>query len=551
MLPDFLLNLLASLTYDLLKALLPQHRDDELNALAAQLAAQLAELRGQTQSLPSLLARFGAPQVVRIAGDVAHSVIVLGDGNTVTVTDGGSLAQRWTAWQGSPAEARALYLSRLAALRQLHTFPLSGLSFDLPIEKIYQRPGLLRYTEGQPAASTRQAPPLALQDLLHASSPLALTGILGQGKTTTLRYLTWAYAAHPESVLGLPGLGERIPFLVSARRLAQVWSAASDPLEAWVQALCGESPALHPALVRRVLHDALGEGRALLLVDALDEARLSDPARADFLANLRLLGQSDWRGSLLLVSSRPYAWLQSGFATFALRDLEPPDVQRLAYRLGQALLDERRAAGLPADSPAALLERLTRLTDLPRLRPLLRTVTPFYVTLLTLLALREPDLEVGLSLAAGVRRLAELYLFFLRQTLRWEGGKRSDDERLPLEERAAFLTLAEAAWGAFDASFPDPSLRARLETPLIPESERAAALTFWERSGLLQRDEFSGQREFAHSGFQAFGVALYLHQAWRQPALRPHITDLQQRTAPLAEWSDVWEIFYGLDTASF
>lgn len=539
MLPDFLTNLLASLTSDLLRALLPRPpRQDEI----AQLAAQVNDLR-------ALLARFGAPQVVRIEGDVVHSLIVLGDGNTVTVADSGSLAQRWAAWQASPAEARAFYLSRLAALRQLHTFPLSGLSFALPLEKIYQRPGLVRSAgEGQPAPSP-QAPPLGFQELLGRPRPLALTGILGQGKTTTLRYLTWAYAAHPESLL-LPGLGERLPFPVGARRLAQVWSAAPDPLAAWAQALCGESPALHPALVRRVLQDALSEGRALLLVDALDEARLSDPARADFLANLRLLGQSEWRGNLLLVTSRPYAWLQSGFETFALRDLEPPDVQRLAYRLGQALLEKRRADGLPADSPAALLERLTRLTDLPRLRPLLRTVTPFYVTLLTLLALREPDLEIGLSLAAGVRRLAELYLFFLRQTLRWEEGKRSDDERLPPEERAAFLALAEAAWRAFGDSLPDPGLRARLETPLLPEAERAPALTFWLRSGLLGRDEFSGQLEFAHSGFAAFGAALYLHQAWQQPARRAPITDLQKRTAALAEWSDVWEIFYGLDAVS-
>lgn len=528
--------MLPSLLSDLLQHLLPRPpRQDEI----AQLAAQIHDLR-------DLLSRFGAPQVIRIEGDVSHSVIVLGDGNTVKVDDDGSLAQRWAAWQGSPAEARALYLARLAARHELHTFPLGGLSFTLPLEKIYQQPGLLRYSGEWKPASSRQTPSLGFQDLLGRPRPLALIGVLGQGKTTTLRYLTWAYATNPESVLHLPGLGERLPFPVSARRLSQVWSEAPDPLEAWVQALRGEYPALHPALVRRVLQDALQEGRALLLLDALDEARLSDPARADFLQNLRALWQSDWRGNLLLVTSRPYAWLQNGFETFALRDLEPPEVQRLAYRLGQALLEKRRADGLDADSPAAALERLTRLAALP----FLHTVTPFYVTLLTLLALREPDLEAGLTLAAGVRRLAELYTFFLRQTLRWEGGKRSDDEHLPPEERAAFLALAEAAWRAFDASFPDPELRARLETPLLPESERAAAVTFWQRSGLLWRDEFSGQLEFAHSGFQAFGVAFYLHQTWQQPALRPLIIALQQRTAPLAEWSDVWEIFYGLDAAS-
>ncbi len=62
---DFLTNLLASFVYDLLKALLPRPpRHDEI----AQLAAQINDRR-------AILARFGAPQTIRIAGDVARSVI--------------------------------------------------------------------------------------------------------------------------------------------------------------------------------------------------------------------------------------------------------------------------------------------------------------------------------------------------------------------------------------------------------------------------------------------------------------------------------------------
>lgn len=540
MLPDLFTNPLASLLYDLLKVLIshPPRQEDLLRELRTELRRQGEALR----ALQAVLTRFGAPQVVKVKGDVSGSVILLGNGNQVVMPDQGRLAQRWLAWQGEPAEARRAYLETLAALYARHTFPLSKLSFQAELEQLYQPPLLARYAGEWRPSLRRAAQVERLEGLFSAPSPAALIAPLGEGKSTSLRYLAWVYAARPEGRLP-PGPGERLPFLVTARRLHQAWQQAPDPLTAWAEAAAGEYPLLEPALVRRVLEEALAAASALLLLDAVDEARLPAEARADFLNRLRaLLESAPWRGNLLLLTSRPHALLQSGFSQFAIQEMSAAQVQRLAYRLGRLLLEERARQGLASSAdppPEAALERLTRLAA--RAAPA-RFGTPFYVTLLVLAALRSLDLEHGLAQAESLRRLAELYDFFLRQTLNWEREKPAADRAAIPEERLARLALAETAWEAF----ADPQLRAALQAEWLPEAERAAALAFLERAGLLWHDEISGDWEFTHQGFLLFGVALYLRQAWANPSLRLQVETLHRQTALTPEWADVWDLFFGL-----
>lgn len=482
-------------------------------------------------------------RAVLIHGDVTQSLIITGDNNQVILNDNGLLAQRWLAWQGDPAEARRAYLEMLAGRVARHIFPLAKLSFQAALEQLYQPPALTPYFGEWRPSLRRAREQRSLEDLLTAASPCALTGLLGEGKSTALRYLTWVYAARPEGRF-LPGLGERLPFLVTARTLQEKWQQNPDPLAAWAQAIAADSRPLEPALVYRLLKDALEEGRALLLLDALDETRLPAEPRADFLSALRALWDVvPWRANFLLLASRPHAFLQSDFAQFALQEMSAESVQRLAYRLGLFLLEERTRQGgrSSADPPAeAALERLTRLVR--RAAPG-RFGTPFYVTLLVLAALRSPDLERGLQQAESLGRLSELYAFFLRQTLQWERGKPQADPAAIPEERLALLALAEAAWQAF----PPPAQRAALQGEWLPEADRLAALRFWERAGLLWRDEFSGQWEFVHQGFQLFGVALHLRHAWETASLRPQVETLHRQTALSPDWSDVWDLFFGME----
>lgn len=108
MIDDFLLNLPASLAYDLLRALpVPFRggRDDLLRELRAEVRRQSQAL----EALQALLSRLGAERVVRIEGSVSGSLIITGDGNTVSVADRGALAQQWSIVQLDDDAARERY----------------------------------------------------------------------------------------------------------------------------------------------------------------------------------------------------------------------------------------------------------------------------------------------------------------------------------------------------------------------------------------------------------------------------------------------------------
>jgi len=203
MIDDFLLNLLASLAYDLLKAL-PSRFQGSRDDLLRELCAELAHLNQALEALNAVLAKLGSERVVRIEGNVSGSVIVIGDGNTVTVADGGALAQRWQELQVGDAEVADLYRERIAQRYAHLAFPLSGLSFHALLEQVYQPlqaapvKDLTRWYQAEhaPLHERRET-----NELLTEDRPVALLGLLGGGKTTTLHYLTWAYARRTEDRL--------------------------------------------------------------------------------------------------------------------------------------------------------------------------------------------------------------------------------------------------------------------------------------------------------------------------------------------------------------
>ena len=537
MLPDFLLNLLASLIYDLLKALgkrLPGQSD-----LQRELSEALRRNTEALQALQSALTRLGAPRVVLIRGDVSGSIIITGDGNQITVPDKGLLAQRWQELQVSDAEASDLYRKRIANLYARLFFPLHGISFEAMLHEVYQPLQAAPVHDLSNWHRAEHAPPhqrLETDQLLDKppDKPLALLGLLGGGKTTTLHYLTWAYASRPEDRL-LPGGDELIPFCVAARHLAEAWRGETEFLPACARAVAQAPghPPFSPHLAQRVLEWALQQGTALLLVDALDEYRAPDTVRSDFLRSLHSLWQSDpFRRNLLLLTSRPHAYLQAGFESYALQALENPRLECLTYRLGKALLRER---GEDEVAQQAKLNDLTRLVVSPEMREF---ASPFYVTLLTLAICRAARFADALAEAQHIGRLADLYRFFLRQTIRWEQSK---SDAPTVDERAAMLALAELGW----QTFVESPWQERLEPELLSDPDRRAALTFWQRTGLLQEDAFTGELQFHHTGFQLFGTALMLNEAWER-GWQEEVRRLHQETWRLPDWETIWQLFSGL-----
>ncbi len=524
MLSDFLLNLLASLAYDLLKAL-PSRFQGSRDDLLRELRAEIGDVTRLLEALHSLLARYGAPTNIHIGGDVHHSILNIGNNNQIRLDDGGDLAERWQVLSLDDAAAEQRYRQQTAALFSHLTFPLPGdFSFALPLEQVYFPRRIAR--PFQPAEE--------IDDALKAERPLALLNALGAGKTTTLRSLAWAYAASPTDRF-FWRKDDFLPFYLPAAELAHAWPPETDFLTACARA-AARAPGhrvLSPWLVERLLRAALDQGRALLLIDALDEYRAETAARRAFVESL----SAHWRAlppeNRLLLASRPYQFLHQDFAEYRLPDLAPQDAASLALPLARVLLEQRQT---PPDLIRRHLDDLRALLAAPRLAALLDR--PFYVTLLTALVCRPPRFEDGLQQARQVMRLRDLYRFFLRQTIRWEQAK---PDAPSVDEDIALKALAELGW----QTFAEPPWRERLAQDLLSTPERRTALSFWQRTGLFQQDEFTGEWAFSHGGFQLFGAALMLNEAWER-GQQETIRHLQRETALLTDWDTVWQLLYGL-----
>lgn len=536
MLDEFLLNLLASLAYDLLKALSTRFRGERDNLLS-ELRTELRRQAQVLDALQAVLVRLGSERVVRIEGSVSNSVIITGNGNRVTVPDDGALAQRWQELhQTSDIEATDLYRQRLAQRYAHLAFPLSGISFHALLDQVYQPlqaapvRDLTNWRQAERADSRQRC---ETDDLLK-EGPVALLGALGGGKTTTLHYLTWAYAYRSENRLLWRG-DELIPFYLTAHDLAQAWQNETEFTTACTRAMtrAQRHPFCSPYLTYRVLKSALQQGTALLLIDALDEYRVPDTLRRDLLLGVHNVWQNEpFRSNSLMVTSRPQAFLDVGLRAYILQILEKPRAEWLAYRLGKALL---QAQGESEAEQQIKLNALTRLVVSP---PMQAFASPFYVTLLTLAVCRSVHFASSLEQAQGIGNLANLYHFFLRQTIRWEQAK---VDVPPVDEHTALAALADLGWKIS----VEPPWQDRLAQDLISEPDRRSALLFWQHTGLLQRDEFSGEWRFYHNGFQLFGAALMLNEAWNR-GQQQTVNTLHRETFSLTDWETIWQLFFGL-----
>ena len=92
--------------------------------------------------------------------------------------------------------------------------------------------------------------------------------------------------------------------------------------------------------IGRILELSLNQGRAMVLLDALDEFRASEQERSDFMIALQTLWKAmsfeeSSRSNRILLTSRPYRFLNPlGFTQYGLLDIEH-DVSWLVSRLGE------------------------------------------------------------------------------------------------------------------------------------------------------------------------------------------------------------------------
>ncbi len=116
--------------------------------------------------------------------------------------------------------------------------------------------------------STYNAPTLSLAEALQGGCSIAVIGPPGSGKTVALAHLAVQIIEHDPA---LGALSEHVPLLVHVADLTLPPRDARKPLASLVDAISEHASTLTRTRLPRLVLSALTQGRAILMVDGLDE----------------------------------------------------------------------------------------------------------------------------------------------------------------------------------------------------------------------------------------------------------------------------------------
>ncbi|TDC94956.1 NACHT domain-containing protein [Actinomadura sp. 7K507] len=323
-----------------------------------------------------------------------------------------------------------------------------------------------------------------------------LRGEAGSGKSTLLRWL--AVTAARGSFSGpLRGWNGCVPFVIKLR------SHAGGRLPRPEEFLDDVASNLAGIMPRGWAHRQLRSGRALLLVDGLDEiASTQRQAVRQWLKEI-VAGFRDIR---IVVTSRPAAadsgWLRAeGFATAFLEQLSPADVRTLVQHWHNAVRD---CAGLPCAPerlPTYEARLLARLEAAPHLRTL--ASSPLLAAILCALNLDRETLP---------RNRMGLYGAALDMLLETRDAKRGISSTLEREQKIRILQdiachLSTSARvelpKAMVARLTADRLASMPQVRVPPEEVLDELL---QRSGVL-REPVPGRIDFVHRTVQEYLAA--------------------------------------------
>ncbi|ANH92734.1 ATP-binding protein [Streptomyces sp. SAT1] len=347
---------------------------------------------------------------------------------------------------------------------------------------------------------------LPAEEALRADPRVLLRGDAGSGKTTLVQWLAVTAARD----------GDRVPFVLPLRTLVR-----TGPLPAPAGFLkAAGCPLTEPeGWAERVLT----AGRALLLVDGLDEIPAADRHRT-----------RDWLGALLaaypgnqwLLTSRPTAvrpdWLaQEGFRELTLTPMRDTEVATFVHRWHQAACAPEYAG--------ALIDSLRTKRDLARL-----ATNPLMCGLICALHRERRG-----YLPTGRKELYDAALAMLLTRRDRERGLPGTDE-VDLGEEAALELLQRLAYALvlsgrteMDTETAEGIVERRLPSlalPAGPATASAVLRTLLLRSGLLRRPA-EGAVDFVHRTFQDYLGA-------RHAVEEGHL-DLLADRAHETQWEDV------------
>jgi hypothetical protein len=416
--------------------------------------------------------------------------------------------------------------------------------FGLSVDEVHRRYALsvayITLSSTSPAATDRKSSSASdrgdlladsdggyvrVDDALARQRRTVVRGEAGSGKTTLLHWLA-VRCARSELTGSLSEWGEHVPFFLPLRRYV---GKKLPPPEEWLEHSAPNSAGVLPP---GWVHDQLEAGRALVLIDGVDE--LPEEEREGARRWVRELCEQ-FPEARYVVTSRPPAveedWLRgSGFGSTDLQPMTLPDIE--------AFLEHWHDAASAGVADAAIR------ADVESCRVALRQVVRENLSLRALAT--SPLLCAMLCALHRDRRKAlpadrmELYRIALETLL-----ERRDVERQVNADQIQYLQLPQkkillqdiAYWlllnNQVDAARADvlAKLEAKIESmPRIAESAEDVYKFLLLRSGLI-REPTEGRVDFLHKTFQEYlGAAEAVEQQ--------HIPLLIDR-AHLDQWREV------------
>ncbi|MBO0804274.1 MAG: NACHT domain-containing protein [Nocardiopsaceae bacterium] len=364
---------------------------------------------------------------------------------------------------------------------------------------------------------------IRVERVLSENRLMLIRGEAGSGKSTLLRWLA-VTAARGGFTGDLAPLNVHVPFLVKLR------SHAGQRLPRPEEFLDDVSPALGGIAPDAWAHRRLRSGRALLLIDGIDE--IVESQRYDV---------RNWLGELIrlypevrvVVTSRPAAteadWLRAeGFRAAFLEPLSPADLRELVQHWHAAIGDSGDLPCPPESIPSYEAKLLARLESASHLRTL--ASTPLLAAMLCALNLDRDALprdRMGLY-AAAIDMLLEI-----RDAKRGIPSARV----VRLERDQKVRLLRDLAWHLSTSDrveLPRSTARKLIDErlaamPQVRATGEEALDALLQRSGII-REPVPGRIDFVHRTIQEYLTA--------EHAAGIGDMDLLIRNAGLDQWRE-------------
>ncbi|ADJ45889.1 large ATP-binding protein [Amycolatopsis mediterranei S699] len=371
------------------------------------------------------------------------------------------------------------------------------------------------------------------EQALATSARILIRGEAGSGKSTLLRWLA-VNAARGTFRDELAGLNGYVPFLIKLR------SYSGRRLPSPEEFLDGTAQALTALMPSAYVHRQLASGRALVLVDGVDE--LTADERGAVRAWLKDLCQA-FPESRLVLTSRPAAaaetWLSAeGFSSAWIEHMSQADVRALVRHWHKAVRDAGSMPCAEEDLPRYEGVLLSRLDGNAHLRAL--ATTPLLCAMLCALNLDRASFLP--------RNRLELYVTALSMLLERRDAERRVPASLKIGHQESRQLLRHLAWrlsvnGRSELSREEAlrRLAERLATvPRVGHDADRVLEHLLQRSGIV-REPTPGRIDFVHRTFQEFLTA--------EEAADQGDVGLLVQNAHLDQWRDIVVMAAGLANA--